>query len=311
MGFPSSSSGSASIASGSFLEPPLTFEPLRRKPVEAVAQPQTSRDFIDFAQLAHPTPPPVPPRSTGARSKRPPPPRPSSLYAKLTPSVHPTDEYSQVNKPADGYSQVNKPTDEYSQVNKSMDEYSQVNKPARKKRPRSSDFDQRPSSSRPPPLPPHLNLESRPLPSVPPHENEMALETPRSRPLHGSGIPIPLPNSPPAPPPPPHASPNPINEHILNSDKISNLYEAHHSPKRGSRYDSFPRHSTLNSPFYQRPLSLKSRLSSLARSLSPSLTQDDEEDELLELFTDENPGQSTAEIAIGKSSGSHQSYQCI
>ena len=252
VGFPRSSDAAANGASPGSFEPPLTFEPLRRKPTEHVPVPSatSSHDYIDFSQLAQPAPPPVPPRTTGARSKRPPPPRPSSLYAKLTPSIHPTDEYSQVNKPA------------------------------RRKRPRSSDLEQQLQEPikdlhQPPRPPPHLNLESRPLPMVPPHSYDEV----NPRPLHGSGVPIPLPNSPPAPPPPPHASPNTNAPGFVPG---MNPYEF-------NPFFPHSRGSTLDSPFYQRPMSLKSRLSSLARSLSPSLIHDDdddEDDELLELFTE-------------------------
>lgn len=254
VGFPRSSDAAGAAPGSMPFEPPLTFEPLRRKPTEPVPVPSatSSHDYIDFGQLAQPAPPPVPPRTTGARSKRPPPPRPSSLYAKLTPSIHPTDEYSQVNKPA------------------------------RRKRPRSSDLEQQqPSESmkqqppQPPRPPPHLNLESRPLPMVPPHSYDEV----HPRPLHGSGVPIPLPNSPPAPPPPPHASPNTNAPGFVPG---MNPYEF-------NPFFPHSRGSTLDSPFYQRPMSLKSRLSSLARSLSPSFIHDDdddEDDELLELFTE-------------------------
>lgn len=316
VGFPSSSSGSASTA---FFEeqPQLNFEPLRRKPASAAAAPaieilpgaagvgpasasssEYMNNMIDFAQLARPTPPPVPPRTSGARSKRPPPPRPSSLYARLTPSVHPTEV-----------------------------EYSQVQKPARRKRPRSSDLDQQPPTSQPPPLPPHMDqaddqianlaippvIVSRPLPSVPPHSSN---ESKPARLLHGSGVPIPLPNSPPAPPPPPHASPNPVAS-ASNLPAADPLLASMASLSKSSLYNSLAsshrrgRNSTLDSPFYQRPMSLRSRLSSLARSLSPPLITDqdledenDDDIELLELFFNEgknnnNPGrQQETEISI-------------
>ena len=74
------------------LDQPLTFEPLRpsnKRPLPENKPPSPNNLPIN------PVPPPLPPRALKPGSR---PPRPVSLYASLSPIVHPTDEYAQINR---------------------------------------------------------------------------------------------------------------------------------------------------------------------------------------------------------------------
>ena len=125
-----------------------------------------------------------------------------------------------------------------SSVPNPADEYAQVIRSGRK-RPKSSEMLPHPSHS-PPVLPSNYpSFVPEPVPPVPRH-------------MHGTGVPFPLPDSPPAPPLPPHASP---------IDPFPPK-----SPSPLPRFESLNR--SIDSPFYQRPMSLAS--SSLARSMSSS-----------------------------------------
>ena len=131
------------------LDQPLTFEPLRPPSSRRQALPDNKPPSPNLP--VNPVPPPLPPRALKPGSR---PPRPASLYASLSPVVHPTDEYAQINR-------------------------------SHRKRPKSNELP--PPVGSPPPLPPHSTSpppiprhfhgsgipiplpDSPPAPPLPPH----------------------------------------------------------------------------------------------------------------------------------------------
>ena len=113
VGFPSSSASNQQVHDN---DHNITFEPLRRPVATGNLQPSSSSSF-DIQ------PPPLPPRSKKKSSGNPvPPPRPASLYASLKAVPNPNDEYAQVIR--SGAKQ--------------------------RKRPKSSELEQRPTAPAPP-----------------------------------------------------------------------------------------------------------------------------------------------------------------
>ena len=165
-------------------------------------------------------PPPVPPRcKQSSRPSPTPPPRPASLYSKL--SVPPPLPSSSSSSSAD-----------------------KIYIPASRKRPRSSGAHSAGSSD-----------NGEPVPNIPPHRSVPPIPSPDTdvppppvpRHMHASGIPMALPLSPPAPPPPPHASP-------VKTVPLSPVYA---KPSHFHRDVSASLRSSIESPFYQRPASLR------------------------------------------------------
>lgn len=208
VGFPSSNSGTSST---DLDNAPLTFEPLRRPTTSvlstAPADLRPSASFTAAEQQPLPVQP-LDPILTAAFNAEPPPlPPRAKNLNRRPPPPRPTSLYASLNRNV----QIPNPTDEYAQVIRS----GRRAKGQQKKRPRSSE-----AAVEAPPIPRHM---------------------------HGTGVPVPLPDSPPAPPLPPHAIREP-------------------SPPPLPRFESLSR--SIESPFYQRPMSLAS--SSLARSMSSS-----------------------------------------
>ena len=110
------------------LDQPLTFEPLRPPSSRRQALPDNKPPSPNLP--VNPVPPPLPPRALKPGSR---PPRPASLYASLSPVVHPTDEYAQINR-------------------------------SHRKRPKSNELP--PPVGSPPPLPPHFTSPP-PIPCKP------------------------------------------------------------------------------------------------------------------------------------------------
>lgn len=218
VGFPSSNTSASTDPDNA----PLTFEPLRRAATTTTSTP-ASADLRPSASFtaAEPLPvlQPLDPILTAAaafNAEPPPlPPRAKNLNRR-PPPPRPTSLYASLNRNV----QIPNPADEYAQVirsgrrNKGQQQH--------KKRPRSSE----------------AAVMSQEGPPIPRH-------------MHGSGVPVPLPDSPPAPPLPPHNNRHPPREL---------------SPPPLPRFESLSR--SIESPFYQRPMSLAS--SSLARSMSSS-----------------------------------------
>ena len=198
-------------------EPPITFN--WNEPLH----PRNSWSFGAGITIEDSTPPPpVPPRcKQSSRPSPAPPPRPASLYSKL--SVPPPLPSSSSSSSAD-----------------------KLYIPPSRKRPRSAGGRSASSGDGDPvPLiPPHRSVP--PIPSPEPESCDVP-PPPVPRHMHASGIPMALPLSPPAPPPPPHASP-------IKSVPLSPVYA---KPSHFHRDVSASLRSSIESPFYQRPASLR------------------------------------------------------
>ena len=205
---------------------PLTFEPLRPQPPRPEPKPKSPIQLADLS--VNPVPPPLPPRSHKPISR---PPRPVSLYASLSPVVHPTDEYAQIIR-------------------------------SNRKRPKSNEMP--PPMGDPPPLPPHFTSP----PPIPRHLHGSGIalplpESPPAPPLPPHATPSPL-MHPDEDEPPPLPARNTSNTGTRPKSSGGEIVgETEKVPKFDESWNR-----SLYSPFYRRPLSIAN--SSLARSLSSS-----------------------------------------
>ncbi len=263
VGFPGSTSASSTSGGTGSDQQNLNFEPLpppiNKRPKQQQPKPQAQYQFstppstyseeTGFHWEVDPhweaAPPPLPPRTSAAASQAPPPPRPASLYAKIKPK--------QPKPPRTSDNLSNQQPVQLRRRPRSNEHYDHAHQRSSQRRsqqyePQAVEFEgglRHSLSFTPPPIPRHA---------------------------HGSGVPIPLPRSPPAPRPPPHATPSP-NGGGTSEDDILLLNTATHlylRPEVVAGVDSLYR--SVDSPFYQRPMSLQlSRLSS-SRTRAASTT---------------------------------------